>query len=122
VYTGGTVRAFYLGFALCGWLYALDSVVLNTSRAHPALLTSIVLDQSLPYVIPHVFTRDQSGQISGVIDSYEVSTSSYYQIGHSLWALLSALAGGFAAAYFRDRQVKCAETRGAPDRDDRENA
>jgi hypothetical protein len=115
LYSGGAVRAFHLGFALCGWLYLLDSVVMSVSQVHAplnqvhaALLTTVVLDYSLPYVIPAVFTRNRSGQINSVAGDYEVRKSSYYQIGHSLWALVSSLAGGFVSVYFHERHVKSA--------------
>jgi hypothetical protein len=118
---GGAVRAFHLGFALCGWLYLLDSFVLSNNLSHPVLLTSIVLDRSVPYVIPNAFTRDQYGQINGVNLVSEASVRNYSLIGHCLWALLSALAGGFVSVYFRERHLRAAEPCTAPDPDRKRN-
>jgi hypothetical protein len=108
-YSGGAMRAFHLGFALCGWLYLFDSLVLSNTPLHPVLLTAIVLDRSVPYVIPDVFTRDQSGQINGVNLGSRYSITDYSIIGHCLWAMLSALAGGLVTVYFRERHLKSIE-------------
>ena len=81
--------------------------------SHPRMLTTIILDQGMAYVLPHAFSRDQSGQITGVGPSYFEVRQHYYQIGYTLWALVCALAGGFATVYFRERQVKSAERPGA---------
>jgi hypothetical protein len=110
--TDGVSRAFHIGLAICGWLYVMDTAFRNhdgsINNLHPALLTTVVLDRSLSHIIPDVFTRDQSGQINGVTVEYEIRMHSYYQIGHSLWALLSGLTGGWFAVFFRERHVKSA--------------
>jgi hypothetical protein len=84
----GASRAFYLGLVICGWLYLIDTAFrnydLSINNLHPTLLTTVLLDRSLSYVILDVFTRDQSRQINGVTVEFEVRMQSYYQIGHSL--------------------------------------
>jgi hypothetical protein len=114
-YSGRAMRAFHFGFALCGWLYLMDALVLSNNPSHPVLLTSIVLDRSAPYVIPDAFTRDQSGQINGVDLGSQDSITNYSIIGHCLWATLSALAGGLVTVYFRERHLKSVECCTAPD-------
>src|SRR5947209_15158891 len=99
-YSGGAMRAFHFGFALCGWLYLFDSLVLSNNPSHPVLLTSIVLDRSVPYVMPNLFTRDQSGQINGVNLDSQYSTTNYSIIGHCLWSTLIALVGGLVTVFF----------------------
>jgi hypothetical protein len=110
--TDGASRTFHLGLAICGWLYVMDTAFRNhdgiINNLHPALLTTVVLDRSLSHIIPDVFTRDQSRQITGVTVEYEVRMQSYYQIGHSLWALLTGVIGGWLAVFFRERHVKSA--------------
>jgi hypothetical protein len=109
LYSSDAMRAFHLGFALCGWLYLLDYLVLSNNPSHPVLLTSIVLDRSVPYVIPDVFTRDQNGQVNGVNVGSQYSITNYSIIGHCLWATLSALAGGLVTVNFRERHLKSIE-------------
>ena len=91
------MRAFYLGFAVCGSLYLLDFLVRRQYPWHPEWITSLLLEWGQPYFVPDAVVKDGSGRVIGVNGGI---LDQYAEIGHSLWALLCGWAAGLASAYF----------------------
>lgn len=100
----GQQRMFWVGFAVCGWGYlaVLHSPLLggNNDNWHAQsggpLVTSLLLDSVYFKVLPLVHAEpqiDATGMAIRSSSNYPFSPD-FYRVGHSLFALLSALCGG----------------------------
>jgi hypothetical protein len=112
IYRCGRVRAFWVGFATCGWVY----LVLTLGpwfeyRIGPALTTTALLDFMYLRTAPKgLFYANQGNRLvlapsppseiwfqeAWREDDYilVLSSAAYRRIGHSIFALLAACAGG----------------------------
>jgi len=89
----GTERVWWVGFASFGWMFQ-GVPLLSISTHYP---THILLTVLAPLVgVPIPANRNFGND--------DPSTQAFFQIGHSLWALLAAVIGGFlAGGLFRAR-------------------
>ena len=101
IYSRNEVRAFYVGFAVFGWIYMLDFLVLKSHHWHPEWVTSLALQYAQPYLLPDVMVRDATGRVTEIQGTL---WNQYLDIGHSVFAVLCGLAGGYLSAYFYDRE------------------
>jgi hypothetical protein len=102
----GRQRAFWIGFAVCGWGYLamLHSPILtfdDSTHWHgpsegPPLISSMILDRIYFDVLSLVHSQPQLDPMGMVIpgSSNYPTSDHYYRVGHSLFTLLAALAGG----------------------------
>jgi hypothetical protein len=121
--TMGRQRAFWVGFAVCGWGYfaVLHSPLLSlqihpdpwhAQSGGPPLLASMILDWAYVNVLSLVHPQpqvDPTGMAIRSSSGYPLSPD-FYRVGHSLFALLSAMGGGMlgSAAFARFRKSESA--------------
>jgi hypothetical protein len=126
VYSRGARRAYWLGFALCGWAYfAITSVPGLRQSLCPRLVTEVIFDLLYLNVAPQAPVAppapeigwsawsqpDRTNGVGYPIGTVSlVSSEAFRQIGHSMAALLVAVLGGI---YARGRYAVWAMTDGA---------
>jgi hypothetical protein len=127
-------RAYWTGFALCGGMYALLSLApWFDDQVGPHLITTAVFDILSPHVVspsprppsPPVMMMSNGGVVYAAPDPWTtwtrteanpgslmmagsmalVSSEPFRRIGHSLFGLIGAAAGGLLARRFFDRRT-----------------
>lgn len=128
-FLGGAWRVFAAGFTLCGWGYLLLQYgpFLRTFEyravlpgyapsLRDSLITTQLLDQLHVKVCRSVPIKDWSlSESDKVADAFELVPTyiAFMDIGHSLWALLFGIVGGFTALYLSRSCHPLAIQRGA---------
>ncbi len=127
----GRDRAFWTGFAVCGWVYFVMSLApWFYQETSYQLLTTTILDIASPYIVqkeylvrayvvgfnpPNAFGEPTPWQVWNLPDfslgqrtrmGYTVLQSPviYLRIGHSAFCLLMAFVGGETARYLHSRR------------------
>jgi hypothetical protein len=129
--SAGGDRAFWSGFAVCGWVYFVMSLAPGIDReTSPQLLTTTILDVGSPYIIeksylvkayikyfdapsaPETPTPWQAWNLPEIMqaETWRLGyatlhcPSFYLRIGHAAFCLLAAYFGGEVARYLYARR------------------
>jgi hypothetical protein len=95
LYRRGAPQVWWIGFCVFGWGYLILVATSGSAFRSPQLPTSQILAALLPRLEQPV-APDAETQVRVRISFI----SAYYQIGHSLWALVAGLVGGTLARIF----------------------
>jgi hypothetical protein len=120
----GSRRAFWLGFALFGWIYLGFSLVQSVESRLITTRGLAYLDSKVPrskYVSPPEYDNDGSMDlfvknkfVNSLVGS-SGTTEYFVRIGHSLLALIAAFLGGLLSRYLHARTLACVLGMPSPD-------
>lgn len=102
-----SARAFWRGFAICGWLYLILTAVPPDRIGGPLLTTSLL--QMAAHTRPGATTTELRTYMTSSLRfkavPYQVENSSFInnfiRVGHACLTVLVAFAGGLIAQFFR---------------------